>query len=253
MSDVLLRPWHGGLGDHLQFSTLPEEFHKQQGRKTYLLDGAEFRNEEIYKLVWEHNPYVLDVKEGEWNAGDLPHFDMSECKTGNWISNWERLHGLEPTNTRPKIYYEPQKVDGLSDTILVDLSSISISHDGKVLGYTVEEIDKTFKKVHKIFSGKKFVSISFKNYIADDINRFEPEVDGTLEIESIFHYCDVIRSSFGICCLYSGPMVLSTAIQRFNPDLKIFCITSPLTFNSDRIQKQGMFYFPEYVDYMVTE
>ena len=158
MSDVLLRPWHGGLGDHLQFSTLPEEFHKQQGRKTYLLDGQSSRNEEIYKLVWEHNPYVLDVKEGEWNAGDLPHFDMSECKTGNWISNWERLHGLEPTNTRPKIYYEPQKVDGLSDTILVDLSSISISHDGKVLGYTVEEIEKSFQKVRKIFSGKKFVS-----------------------------------------------------------------------------------------------
>ena len=92
------------------------------------------------------------MKEGEWNAGDLPHFDMSECKTGNWISNWERLHGLEPTNTRPKIYYEPQKVDGLSDTILVDLSNISISHDGKVLGYILwRKLRRLFKRSGKFF------------------------------------------------------------------------------------------------------
>ena len=36
MSDVYLKAWHGGLGDALQFSTLPEEFEKQQGRKTYI-------------------------------------------------------------------------------------------------------------------------------------------------------------------------------------------------------------------------
>ena len=29
MSDVYLKAWHGGLGDALQFSTLPEEFYKQ--------------------------------------------------------------------------------------------------------------------------------------------------------------------------------------------------------------------------------
>ena len=29
MSDVYLKAWHGGLGDALQFSTLPEEFSKQ--------------------------------------------------------------------------------------------------------------------------------------------------------------------------------------------------------------------------------
>ena len=33
MSDVYLKAWHGGLGDALQFSTLPEEFEKQQGKK----------------------------------------------------------------------------------------------------------------------------------------------------------------------------------------------------------------------------
>ena len=68
---VLIKSYHGGLGDALQFSTLPEEFYKQQGRETYLLDGASFRNKEIYDLVWGCNPYIKGVMDGEWNAGDL--------------------------------------------------------------------------------------------------------------------------------------------------------------------------------------
>ena len=47
MDDVILSAWHGGLGDSLQFSTLPEEFYKQQGRDTYILENAPFRNPEI--------------------------------------------------------------------------------------------------------------------------------------------------------------------------------------------------------------
>ena len=66
MSDVFLKAFHGGLGDSLQFSTLPEEFAKQKGRKTYIVPDAPFRNQEIYDLVWGKNPYVLGKKEGEW-------------------------------------------------------------------------------------------------------------------------------------------------------------------------------------------
>ena len=66
MNDVFLKAYHGGLGDALQFSTLPEEFYKQEGRKTYIVEDAPFRNQEIYDLVWGKNPYVLGKKEGEW-------------------------------------------------------------------------------------------------------------------------------------------------------------------------------------------
>jgi hypothetical protein len=109
MSDVILKSYFGGLGDSLQFSTLPEEFYKQQGRETYIQDGANFRNKEIYDLVWGMNPYVKGIKSGQWNAGDTPEIKV-ENHTGNWISNWEYLHGLEPKNIRPKIYYEPKKL-----------------------------------------------------------------------------------------------------------------------------------------------
>jgi len=112
MSDVYLKAWHGGLGDALQFSTLPEEFSKQQDRKTYIVADAPFRNEGIYDLVWDKNPYVLGKKFGEWNAGDLPSIPyredgfLEENGTRNMISNWGKFHGLQPTNKYPKVIKE---------------------------------------------------------------------------------------------------------------------------------------------------
>ena len=84
MSDVILGAYFGGLGDQLQFSTLPEEFYKQQGRETYLADGSNFRNKEIYDLVWGENPYIKGVVEGERTAGDLESIEVKN-HTGNWI------------------------------------------------------------------------------------------------------------------------------------------------------------------------
>ena len=86
MSDVILGAWHGGLGDNLQFSTLPEQFYKQQGRTTYLLDGSTFRNKGIYQLVWEFNPYIKGIKAGRRNAGDIPEIEYSNV-AGTCISN----------------------------------------------------------------------------------------------------------------------------------------------------------------------
>ena len=53
MNDVYLKAWNGGLGDALKFYKLPEEFLKQQDRKTYIVADAPFRNEGIYDLVWD--------------------------------------------------------------------------------------------------------------------------------------------------------------------------------------------------------
>jgi hypothetical protein len=114
-------------------------------------------------------------------------------------------------------------------------------------GYTIPNI-----KLSAWGSSDRFVAVKFKSEISGDINQYVPECDNTIELESIFHYCDLMNSSFGICCFYSGSMVLASAVQRFNEDLKILCITSPSVYNSDRTQKLGIFYF-DYVDYIVTK
>lgn len=249
MEPVILGAYFGGLGDQLQFSTLPEEFYKQQGRETYLADGSNFRNKEIYDLVWGENPYIKGVMEGERTAGDLESIEVKN-HTGNWISNWEYLHGLEPTNIRPKIYYEPRKIPGLGDTILVDLSSITINHNDTGYGYNLRNVQKTYFELLKRYPDKKFVGVNFKQDI--DSSKYNPEVDETIDVESIYHYCDLMNSSYGVCCFYSGSMALAAAVQRFNEDLKILCITPPSVYNSPRTQDLGIFYF-DYVDYLVTE
>ena len=131
-SDVYLAAYHGGLGDSLQFSTLPEEFYKQQGRTTYIWDKGPFRNPEIYDLVWGKNPYVKGKKSApDRNAGDLAEYSNRK-KTGDWIKDWEFGYmDSKPTNSLPKIYYKPEQVEGFEDTILVDFTSISIDHSGQ--------------------------------------------------------------------------------------------------------------------------
>jgi len=233
MDDVILSAYHGGLGDNLQFSTLPEEFHKQQGRDTYIWSQASFRNQEIYDLVWGCNPYIKGIKDGTWTAGDTPEIGhktlVKDC-----ISNWEALHGLEPTNKYPKIYYEPKKVDAFHNVILVDLSSISITYDSE----QILELYNTIKKTH---DGMVFLGVEFTNKIKD-ATIIEPNVTGIVEIESIFTYVDLIYSSFGMVSLHSGQNHLASAIKnQYNNDLKVYCLMDDVEYQ--RQSKKGIFVF----------
>ena len=233
MDDVILSAFHGGLGDNLQFSTLPEEFHKQQGRDTYIWSKASFRNQEIYDLVWGCNPYIKGVKDGTWTAGDTPEIGhktlISDC-----IMNWEALHGLEPTNRYPKIYYEPKKIHGFDDTLLVDLSSISITYDSE----QILELYDTIKKIH---DDMMFFGVEFTNKIKD-ATIIEPDVDNTILIEDIFTYVDLMYSSFGVVSLHSGQNHLASAIKnQYNKDLDIYCLMDDVEYQ--RQKKKGIFVF----------
>ncbi len=235
MNDVILSAYHGGLGDNLQFSTLPEEFLKQQGRKTYIWSKASFRNPEIYDLVWGCNPYVRGVKNGEWNAGDTPEIGHRNI-TGDCISNWEALHGLEPTNKYPKIYYQPKKIDQFSDSIIVDLSSISITYDR-------ERILDLYKSIKNQYN-KTFFGIEFKKKINQQGSHtvYDPEVDGIIEIENIFAYVDIIYSSCGIISLHSGQNHLASAIKAdYNSNLDIFALMDEDSYQHQK--KKGIFIF----------
>ena len=233
MDDVILSAFHGGLGDNLQFSTLPEEFHKQQGRDTYIWSKASFRNQEIYDLVWGCNPYIKGVKDGTWTAGDTPEIGhktlISDC-----IMNWEALHGLEPTNRYPKIYYEPKKIHGFDDTLLVDLSSISITYDSE----QILELYDTIKKIH---NDMKFFGVEFTNKIKD-ATIIEPDVDNTILIEDIFTYVDLMYSSFGVVSLHSGQNHLASAIKnQYNNDLNVYCLMDDVEY--ERQKKKAIFVF----------
>ena len=109
MKVIIHQPW-GGLGDNLQYSTLPELF-SRKGFDVYISVNNKVRNQEIFDLVWGQNPYVKGISVDSPNAG--------ECKNWNWPSEEqneysmhriEMSHGFEKTNFFPKIYYVPQNV-----------------------------------------------------------------------------------------------------------------------------------------------
>ena len=240
MSDVNLAAFHGGLGDNLQFSTLPEEFHKQQGRDTYIWSQASFRNQEIYDLVWGHNPYVKGIKDGDWSAGDTP--DRHRVIESDCISNWEALHGLKPTNKYPKIYYEPEKISSFDNVILVDLSSISITYDE-------EKILKLYDAVRKTHEGMVFLEVEFTNKIKG-ATIIEPDVTGVVEIESIFTYVDLMYSSFGVISLHSGQNHLAAAIKnQYNNDLEVYCLMDEYEYQRQKDKSIFVFDNVNYLRY----
>lgn len=226
MSDVLIAAYHGGLGDNLQFSTLPEEFAIQQNRDTYVWDRAFFRNSEIAQLVWGSNPYIKGIKGGQWNAGDIPEIKF-ENVAGNSIASWEQLHGLHPVNKYPKIYYQPKKVD-LSEVILVDVSTITRD-------YQHECLFEIYQNIRKEHPNKIFAKVEFQNQINPKKNIdiahdgkhviYDLPVDGKITIVNIFAYTEAIASVFGLVSLHSGQSHLSSAIKnQYNSDLQSYCI-----------------------------
>lgn len=252
--DVILGAWNGGLGDQLQFSTLPEEFYKQQRRETYLLDGSDFRNKEIYDLVWGYNPYIKGIKEGKWSAGDAPEIKLQNCDD-NWIKSWEKAHGLEPTNKYPKIYYQPKRIEGYDDSILVDFTATSLKFDGVGNGYDPEKVKESFQELQNKYSDKKFLMVRFGQDISGP--KIQVDCDGDVMVESIFHYCDLMYSSSGLCGLHSGSTALASAVKRYKEDLDIFVFVSNTLFNN--MQKWlnnelhfGAFYL-DYANYIVTK
>ena len=233
MDDVILSAFHGGLGDNLQFSTLPEEFHKQQGRDTYIWPKASFRNQGIYDLVWGCNPYIKGIKDGTWTAGDTPEIGhktlVKDC-----ISNWEALHGLEPTNKYPKIYYKPETIDSFDNVIMVDLSSISIT-------YNSQKILELYNSVREKYKDKVFLGVQFTNRI-DGATIIQPEVHGAVEIENIFSYVNLIASSYGIISLHSGQNHLAAAIKnQYHNDLEVYCLMDDIEYQ--RQKEKGIFVF----------
>ena len=243
MSDVILGAWHGGLGDNIQFSTLPEEFYKQQGRETYLKDGSSFRNEGIYELIWKHNPYIKGIKEGEWNAGDIPEIEYSNV-AGTCIANWEKLHGLQPTNKYPKIYYKPKVSLEYSGVYLVDFTCISIDYD---MGKLINKL----KQLQSEYSDMKFVEVTFSEDLSGDDGKYN-QYDMNLEklvINNIFDYYDIICSCSGLVALSSGASHMSSAAKEHNKSLNSICIMEESWYNY-HVNKGNLFIFDN-IDYQV--
>jgi len=203
---VLHQPW-GGLGDNLQFSTLPRRLHKL-GCEFNISNKNAYSNDEIKKLVWDINPYVTDSDyDSDPNCGANSSRDIL-YDVRNVIEWNEARFGLEPKNSTPEIFYQPNFVDALSDKVILDLGGIaSYSHNK----YDLKNLVYNLNKITEMYDKDKFLVI-------DSIHSASPITPDPaikkIKIENIFHYADILMSCKEFVCIYSGSNVLAAAIRK---------------------------------------
>jgi hypothetical protein len=259
-SNIVLSSNFGGLGDNLQLSSLPEEFWKQFRRSTYISGKSNHRNDEIFDLVWKSNPYVLGVSNKRPIAGDLTAWrSLKNPKITNVISHWEFTHGLNVTNEFPKIYYTPKKIDELKNTVLIDLSSITLFPSpgaNTVNSYNPELLKMAINHQLKNYSNYELVKVLFNN----DLNKKNSSakvIDMILadyeirdvQVESIFDYVDLMASCSAIVTIYSGAAVLASSIKKYNPDLQIFTFITHQNYFHEMNNPNYIFNNINYVKY----
>jgi hypothetical protein len=233
---------YGGLGDHLQFSTLPQAFHKL-GYQTYISSQSSYRNSEIYDLVWGKNPFIVGVTDESPNCGHVGSFTFPN-KDLSINRNWEILSGIvEPLNESnsayPEIYYQPQNKTEYENALVIDINAFSLPD--------VYNFDKMQDFINQIIHENRFSKI----YYINPNNTKYSRVNRTLNLNSdityvntsnIFEYCDIIYSCKHFICLWSGSSVLSSAIKhKYKQDLIISCFSN----NVDKT-----FYWFDNIDYI---
>jgi hypothetical protein len=225
VDSVVLHPGWTGLGDALQFSTLPEQFWVQKRKPTFLSEHYSPSNSQISSLVWFSNPYILGVSDQPSNAGHVIEYSNP---TGNFISNWEYLHGLSPVSLEPKIYFQTTPLGGENLT-LVDLNSNSVKKTK--YAHNPRRVAKYIDKLSKKSPGDKFLNVIFsspdvsQNLVQE--SSFLNERFETVIVDSIFDYVELIRRAKQFIGLHSGGIALAAAVKREHKTLSIRCLVSP--------------------------
>lgn len=235
-----LRSYHGGLGDEIQFTTLPELLTKQ-GHEVYLLKNSTevlpYRNDAIKNFVWGANPYIKGELEGEWNLGDLPN--LYKNTDGDFIKNWERAFGFEPQNSLPNLYRQAIGT-GKTQNGLIELGAISLK-------YNSEKVIKTVNEIISRHPDVKWYQIS-SNHQPNNIEL--PNVQ-QLEFRGNINILNYIFSDICNCKVFvslsSGLQSVAAAARRINPEMKQYCIHPEN--DSEWILSSKLFVYPniEYI------
>jgi hypothetical protein len=226
MTKVLSQPW-GGLGDNLQFSTLPE-LYVNKGFEFRISCDNHYRNDEIHELVWGTNPYVAGWSTLLPNAGDVGYVRNFKYKSS--VFNFEHLHGFVPKNTCPKLYYKPNFAEDFRDVVFADLSAIS---------QQPVDMQSLVEYIHRRFPNDTVCVPMFKRNVGTtDLPQY-PKNFNTVPVESLFQYCDLIWSSKRFICSFSGSSVLASALKK----RQTTCVTRSANVSSDFVYPNISYHF----------
>lgn len=211
MKRIIIEQEWGGLGDNLQFSTLPEVGSKL-GYEVYISNHNKYRNLDIKRLVWDINPFISGYTDERGNLNDLfnpnpinkdfPILDRWNDSL-NIIQNIEFQIFGDSYNENPLLYYRPNFIDNLSDKILLDPNSISTN-------FSFDSIIGSMNKEDLIILNQEMIGYT------------------NIKSSSIFEWVDIITSAKEFICQLSGGTVVMAA---YNKSCTVYTPTYNDTFN----------------------
>lgn len=217
MSDVVIyQPW-GGLGDNLAHSIIPD-LCKLSGRKCYLSMHNAYRNDQIYKLVWENNPNLekerVDSKDLSW----LDRCKLFENKGLSHVQVLQKCYGFDTQFEYPKIYYKPNYYQEFKNVTLIDFNSISVGYDKNILK------EKLLKLLEEKGLKDDFVVVTHTQI---ENNHYDlPFKTTEMDINNLFMYSDILFSCKNVITLNSGITNLASTIKnQFKCDANIYTFT----------------------------
>lgn len=234
---VIYQEW-GGLGDNLQFTTLPELYSKQ-GYNVYISSKNAYRSDELYDLIWKLNPFVKGISDLPPNAGQSKDIKLV---TDSFIKNIEIAHGLhDGTRKYPVIYYKPKKIEGIDGYIFYDPTSVTTGYNSGSLKTSFQSVfDKYPKLVPNMIKFKK----GYKNIKNNILKSFTSDV---YEINDIYHFCDVLYSCKVFITGFSGASVLGSAVKQDESTPEIY------SFYEGTLAQKPSIYMFDNVTYMPTK
>ena len=211
MKRIIIEQEWGGLGDNLQFSTLPEVGSKL-GYEVYISNHNKYRNLDIKRLVWDINPFISGYTDERGNLNDL--FNPNPINKDfpildRWNDSLNIIQNIEfqifgnSYNENPLLYYRPNLIENLSDKILLDPNSVSTN-------FIFDSIIGSMNKEDLIILNQEMIGYT------------------NIKSSSIFEWVDIITSAKEFICQLSGGTVVMAA---YNKPCTVYTPTYSNTFN----------------------
>ena len=211
------QPW-GGLGDNLQFTTLPRLF-SEKGVDFFVSQHNTYRNPEIYEFCWANNPYVKGIVSNVANIGHVHLiFKKEELIILYLLQRYVWIFG---SGRYPEIYYDAKVLDEYKDKTIVDLSAHTLLKNNVGEFYNA---DYLFFLVGQLVP-EDALFVSFKNVNSLSLSGGFPFESNELVVENIFEYANIINSAKRYFCLYSGGNSMAAAVkykETVNVELNCF-------------------------------
>ena len=193
--EIVFKLEYGGLGDHLFYSALPRIL-KEQGlaEKVYLSDQSNFRNPQIFDLIWKNNPYLNGISD----QPPTPLQDNPASKQTKIVNLIFEKFGITADQEIPVEVYPKLEVNPALEGNYIDLNYVSF------VG--------AFSWLDKIGVYRQYPNHVIVN--PDRLTRWLLPKRKMIFTKSLLEYAHLINAATSFVTLASGGATLAAALKK---------------------------------------